>query len=276
MSAAVMAVVLLGAGLHATWNVAVRAGSDRRRETALLAGMAALLAAALLPTQPWLRAAVWRHVAVSTVLHTFYFALMAEAYVRGGVALAYPLMRGVAPMLAMLAAWGLLGEGLTPGGAAGSLAICAGVALLARRRADAGERAAVLFALANAAVIAAYTVNDAVGARESGAPLAYALWVFVASAVPTLIWFARRGALRRPTAREALRSGGGAACSIAAYALTLWAMTRADVGPVAALRETSMLFGIVLARAVLGERPGPRGWAAAGAIAAGAAVLRLA
>ncbi|HET9018389.1 MAG TPA: DMT family transporter [Acetobacteraceae bacterium] len=276
MSAAVMAVVLLGAVLHATWNVAVRAGRDRRRETALLAAMAALLAAVLLPTQPWLRAAAWRHVAVSTVLHTFYFALMAEAYVRGGVALAYPLMRGVAPMLAMLAAWVLLGERLTPGGWAGSLAICAGVALLARRRVDAAERAAVLFALANAAVIAAYTVNDAVGARESGTPFGYALWVFLCSTPPTLIWLGRFGVLAWPTRTEALRSGGGAACSIAAYALTLWAMTRAHVAPVAALRETSMLFGIVLAYTVLGERPGARGWAAAGAIAAGAAVLRLA
>lgn len=271
-----MAVVLLGAVLHATWNVAVRAGRDRRRETALLAVMAALLAAALLPSQPWLRAAAWRHVALSMVLHTFYFALMAEAYVRGGVTLTYPLMRGVAPMLAMLAAWMLLGEHLTPGGWAGSIAICIGVALLARRRADAEERAAVLFALANAAVIAAYTVNDAVGARESGAPFGYALWVFMLSAPPTLIWLGRFGVLAWPTRVEAMRSAGGAACSIAAYALTLWAMTRADVAPVAALRETSMLFGILLARAVLGERPGARGWAAAGAIAAGAAVLRLA
>ena len=73
-----------------------------------------------------------------------------------------------------------------------------------------------------------------------------------------------------------LRTTGGALCSVIAYAVVLWAMTRAPVALVAALRETSMLFGIVLARVVLGERPGARGWAAAAAIAAGAAVLRLA
>ena len=271
-----MAAVLGGALLHAIWNVALRAGRDRRRETALLAGMAALLAAALLPSQPLPLPAAWPHVALSMALHGLYYALMAEAYARGGVALAYPLMRGVAPMLASLTAWLLLGERISAAGWTGIGAICLGVALLARRRADAGERAAVLFALANAVVIAGYTVNDAMGARDSGAPFGYALWVFVLSVVPTLAWLRRFGVLSLPSRRELIRSTGGAACSIAAYGLALWAMTRAEVAPVAALRETALLFGIVLARAVLGERPGKRGWAAAGAIAVGAAALRLA
>ena len=271
-----MAAVLLGALLHAVWNVAVRAGRDRRRETAWLAATAALIAAALLPAQVLPQPAAWRYAVISMLLHGVYYALMAEAYVRGGVALAYPLMRGVAPLLATLAAWLLLGERLTLPGWAGIGAISAGVALLARGRSDDRERSAVLFALANAVVIAAYTVNDAIGARVSGAPMAYALWVFVLSAAPALAWLGRFGVLSRPTRRELARSAGGAACSIASYALALWAMTRAEVAPVAALRETALLFGIVLARAVLGERPGARGWAAAGAIAAGAAVLRLA
>ena len=276
MSAAVMAAVLFGAVLHASWNVAIRAGGDRRRETALLAVAAALIAAAalLLLRQP--RLAAWPNLALSAALHGVYYALLAEAYTRGGVALAYPLMRGTAPMLTTLAAALLLGERLPVLGWAGIGAICAGVALLARRRGTAAERGAVPIALANAVVIAAYTVNDAIGARASAAPFAYALWVFLLSAVPTTLWLRRFGVLSRPTRAETLRAAGGAACSIGAYGLTLWAMTQAEVAPVAALRETAMLFGLVLARAVLGERPGVRGWAAAGAIALGAAVLRLA
>lgn len=271
-----MLAVLLGAALHAAWNVAIRAGGDRRRQTAQLSAASAILATLGLPLLPLPHPQAWPHVFASMALHGVYFALLAEAYTRGGVALAYPLMRGVAPALTTLAALLLLGEHLPPVGWAGIGAISVGVALLARRRGEAQERAAVLFALANAAVIATYTLNDAVGARLSGAPLAYTGWVFLLSSVPTLLWLARFGALRCPSRPETLRAVGGAACSIASYALALWAMTRTEVAPVAALRETAMLFGLVLARAVLGERPGARGWAAAGAIAAGAAMLRLA
>ncbi len=271
-----MAAVLLGAALHAAWNVAIRAGGDRRRETALVSVASALIAGAGLTLVRLPAPQAWPHAAISMALHTVYYALLAEAYTHGGVALAYPLMRGTAPMLATLAAWALLGERLSWTGWAGIGGICAGVILLARHRGGAQERAAVLFALANAVVIACYTVNDAIGARVSGSPVGYALAVFVLSAAPPLLWLRRFGALRPPTRPEALRASGGAACSIGAYALALWAMTLADVAPVAALRETAMLCGRGRARAVRGERPGARGWAAAGAIAAGAAMLRLA
>jgi drug/metabolite transporter (DMT)-like permease len=271
-----MLAVLAGALLHAAWNVAIRAGGDRRRETALLAIAAAAWAAAALPFLSQPLPASWPNLIVTAALHGVYYALIAEAYARGGVALAYPIMRGSAPMLTTLGAWMLLGERLPPLGWAGIGGICAGVVMLARPRGGTAGHAAVPFALANAVVIAAYTVNDAIGARASSAPFAYALWTFLLSVVPTALWLGRFGVLRTPTAREAVRAAGGAACSIGSYGLALWAMTRADVAPVAALRETAMLFGIVLARVVLGERPGARGWAAAGAIAAGAAVLRLA
>lgn len=276
MSAIVMAAVLGGAVLHAAWNVAIRAGGDRRRETALLAFAAAVLAAAVLPFLRQPLAAAWPNLALSAALHGVYFALIAETYARGGVALTYPLMRGSAPMLTTLAASLWLGERLRPAGWAGIGAICVGVVLLARRRGAPGEREAAVFALGNAVVIAAYTMTDALGARASGAPYAYTLWVFLLSAAPSVAWLHRFGVLHRPSLPEALRGAGGAACSIGAYALTLWAMTRAEVAPVSALRETAMLFGLLFARLALGERPGGRGWAAAGAIALGAAALRLA
>ncbi len=110
LSAPVVAVVLLSATLHAGWNVAVRAGGDRRRETALLVAGGSLIAFVLLPFLPLLPVAAWPYLLVSSVLNGLYFVLIAEAYAHGGVALAYPLMRGVAPMLTLIAAWLLLGE----------------------------------------------------------------------------------------------------------------------------------------------------------------------
>jgi drug/metabolite transporter (DMT)-like permease len=242
---AALAAVLLGAVLHASWNLAVRAGRDRRRETMLVVAGAAVLAVAALPFLPQPRAAAWPFLAVSAVLHVVYFALIAEAYSHGEVSLAYPLMRGTAPMLTAILAWAVLGEEISAAGWLGIATICGGVALMAHRKGVAGERAAIRVALANAVVIAAYTLNDATGAPE---------------------W---------PSRAEWLRGAGGGACSIGAYALALWAMTVAPVAPVAALREASMLFGIVLARVFLGERPGRRRWGAAATIAAGAIILRL-
>jgi drug/metabolite transporter (DMT)-like permease len=272
----VVGAVLLGAGLHATWNVGIRAGADRRRETALLLGGAAAIAALALPFLPGAAAGAVPFLIASVLLHVLYFALVAEAYARGGVSLAYPLMRGTAPMLATLIAWGALGEDLPPLGWAGICAISAGVVTLARRRGERAERIAVLVALGNAVVIALYTVNDALGARTSGSPFAYALWIFLLTALPAIVWLNRGRGWRLPGPAEALRGFGGGACTTGAYALALWAMAHAAVAPVAALRETSMLFGIVLARLALGERPGWRGWAGAGLIAAGAGILRLA
>jgi drug/metabolite transporter (DMT)-like permease len=276
LSAQVVAVVLLAAVLHAGWNVAVRAGSDRRRESLLLLGGGTLIAIVLLPFLPLPPLTAWPYLIVSSVLNGVFFILIAEAYAHGGVALAYPLMRGVAPMMTLFGAWLLLGEALPAAAWIGIATICGGVVLLSRRRGDAGEAAAVKFALMNAVVIATYTLNDSVGVRISREPLAYTLWLYPLSAVPTILWLCRKTPLRWPTSREAMRGVAGAAASIGAYSLVLWAITRAPVAPVAALRETSILIGVVLARLLLGERPGRRGWAGAVAIATGAAILRLA
>jgi drug/metabolite transporter (DMT)-like permease len=276
LSPHVVAAVLLAATLHAGWNVVVRAGSDRRRETALLLGGGAVIAVVVLPFLPVLPMSCWAYVLASSLLNGVYFILVAEAYAHGGVALAYPLMRGVAPMITLLAAWLLIGEALPAVAWVGIATICCGVLLLARRRGDAGEAASVKFALANAVVIAAYTLNDAIGVRISQAPLAYTLWLFPLSAIPTLLWLRRKTPLHPPSLREAARGLGGAGAGIGAYSLVLWAVTRAPVAPVAALRETSILIGVVLARLCLGERPGRRGWGGAVVIAAGAVILRLA
>jgi drug/metabolite transporter (DMT)-like permease len=275
-SSSVAAVVLGSAALHAAWNVALRRGADRRAGTAWLALTAGGISAMVLPFLPAPASASWPNIGISGLLHVVYYILVAEAYTHGGIALAYPLMRGIAPMLATLAGWALLGEALPALAWAGILSICAGVVLLARRRGEASERKAIGFALANAAVIAAYTLNDAIGGRASASPVAYTLWMEVVSAPFAVAWLWRGRLSAFPNRAALLRAGGGAACSLATYALAVWAMTQAPVAIVAALRETSMLFALMLARVFLHERPGWRGWAAAAVIAGGAALLRLA
>jgi drug/metabolite transporter (DMT)-like permease len=270
-----LAAVLGSAVLHAGWNVAVRRQSDRRREMALMVAGGAAICAAVLPFLPAPARDSWPYIGISAVLHVAYFILIGEAYSRGGVSLAYPLMRGSAPVLTAVFALLVLGEALSAVGWAGVLGISAGVVLMARRSGGPGETAAVPFALANAVVIAAYTLNDAVGARASLSPVAYTLWIEPLAMVPALAWLLRGRPVRLPSRPEMLRGLAGGGCSMAAYSVALWAMTIAPVAPVAAARETAMLFGVAFARLFLGERPGVRGWIAAGTIAAGAAVLRL-
>jgi len=276
LPAHVIGVVLLSATLHAGWNIAVRAGSDRRRETLLLLGGGTLLAIVLLPFLPRLPAASWPYVIVSSLANGLYFILIAEAYSSGGVSLAYPLMRGVAPMMTLIAAWLVLKEALPVAGWVGVTAICGGVILMARRQGNAAESRTVRLALSNAVVISVYTLNDAVGVRLSQTPFTYALWLFPLSAVPTVWWLRRSTCLDLPSLPETARGICGAGASIGAYALVLWAMTQAPVAPVAAFRETGILIGVILARVFLNERPGARGWGGAVAIATGAAILRLA
>lgn len=284
MSLDVMLVVLLGALLHASWNAVVKSGRDKLLDTVLVAAGAALIALALVPFLPAPAAASRPFLAASVAIHIGYFALVAAAYGAADMSFAYPLMRGTAPLLVALASGPLIGERLSPAAWAGVLLICGGVlglTLVYRRPVTGGgwPLAPTAFALGNAAVIAAYTLVDGAGVRLSGHALAYTLWILLLTAPPLLGWAAyRRGAavLRAHLrARWALGLVGGA-CTLGSYALGLWAMTRAPIAPVAALRETSILFGMGLAALVLKERFGPVRHAAAVTIVAGAVALRLA
>jgi drug/metabolite transporter (DMT)-like permease len=267
------------ASLHAAWNVGIRGGTDRRAATALLALASAVIGAIVLPFLPAPAAAAWPHLAVSAVLHIVYFNLVAEAYSLGAVSLTYPVMRGVAPALtATIAALGF-GEHLGVGGWGGLVLISFGVSLQAQRSGRPGESRALLIALINSVVVALYTVNDGLGARLSHSPVAYAVWTFVLPAIPTALVLLRGRIsllLTGDTAPSLLRRGvGGALCSMGAYTLALWAMTRAPIGAVAGLRETAMLFGVLYAWWFLAERPSQRRIAALVMIAIGAVILDL-
>lgn len=271
-----VAAVLVGAFLHAAWNVGIRGGSDRNHSAALLVGGAALIAAVLLPVLPAPHPEAYSYIARSSVLHIVYFTLVAKAYERAGLSLVYPAMRGTAPVLTALIAVIFLNEALNPAGWTGIVLISGGIALMARRGGTPGEQAGLAIALGNSIIIAAYTVNDALGARASEAPLSYTLWVFLLGAVPTVVLLHRGRRISWPSFSELRYGVGSGACSIASYALALWALTRAPIAPIAALRETSMVFGVILAYLFLGERPSRRGWTAVMAIIAGAVLLRLA
>lgn len=283
-----MLAVLCGAALHAGWNLLVKSAPDKRVDNALITLLAGAVAlpAALVVGAP--HGAAWPYLAASMLAHLGYYRALAGAYEHGELGQTYPIMRGLAPLLVALASAAFIGEAPVAAAWAGVLAIALGVALvgLAHPGQALQPGRALAFALANAAIIAAYTLIDGLGVRAEvgagGQALRYVLWLFVLNALPyplLVLWQSDAAARRlmRATARARWpRAALGGAASVASYAIALWAMTRAPVASVAALRETSVLFAALFGAALLRERLGWQRGLGTLVILAGVLALRLA
>jgi len=274
-----MTAVLFAALFHASWNAIVKSSPDKYLDTVMVTVGAALVSAATLPFLPPPAAESWPYLFASVVIHLAYFALVAAAYRTGEMSYVYPIMRGTAPLLTAVAAMLLLREPLGAGGWAGVLLISAGILLLAVNQWHRGrfEIHPTLFALGNAGVIVVYTLVDGVGTRLSGNAFSYVGWLLLLDGSLLLAYaLARRHQAlgQQVRARWHLALGGGV-CTWASYAIALWAMTRAPVAMVAALRETSVIFGTVIAAVLLREKFGAPRYAAALLVCAGAAALKI-
>ena len=174
--------VLLAALLHASWNAMIKGGSDVLLDTASIVAGAGLLALPFLLIVPVPNAASWPYIFASITTHLAYYFLMVNAYRTGELSLVYPLMRGVAPLITAVLGILWLRELPAPISWLGMLMISIGVIALALRPVGnapllAGHGRAVGFALANAAVIAVYTIIDGTGARLAGNPWSYIVWL---------------------------------------------------------------------------------------------------
>jgi len=282
----VVLAVLCGALLHASWNALIKSGNDKALDTALVHCLGAVVA---LPFALWVGPpppTAWPFIAASLLIHIGYYIALVGAYQHGELGLTYPIMRGFAPMLVALASGVFIGEAPTPVAWLGIAGITLGVALvgLAHPGEALHHRKALMFAFSNAAIIALYTVVDGRGVRASvvdtfGA-LRYVMTLFVLDGIayPTLVWLRRSSDGRREIVRYARQrwpvAALGGSASIGSYAIALWAMTRAPVASVAALRETSVLFAALLGTLLLKERFGMQRAVGTGVIVAGVMALR--
>ncbi|MGY0162649.1 EamA family transporter [Edwardsiella tarda] len=279
MTTAVFIAVLFAALLHASWNVLVKGGADRFVSVALVALFAGLTALPLLPLCAALPAAAWYWLALSVLVHTAYSLFLSRAYSHGDLGQMYPLARGCAPLLVMLLSLLLLRETPSFLATAGALILIGGVLLMAlhgaSRRPLSG--AALRDALLSALCTAGYTLTDGAGARAAGDALGYTLWLFALNGGVMLVWLwqrqgARTGYLIRSTWRRGLAGG---AMSLLAYGIVIWAMTQAPIGIVAALRESSVLFALLLSARLLHEPLGRARVTAALVILCGVLLTRL-
>lgn len=279
MSLAVSMAVLLAALLHASWNAMIKGGGDVLHDTAGIIVGAMLIGLPFLFVVPVPPAAAWPFIVASVTVHLAYYWLMISAYRVGDLSLVYPLMRGVAPLITAVAGIAVLGETPAPLAWLGMLLVSGGVFVLGYRAlGHAPSRAAVGFALANAAVIALYTLIDGHGARVSGNAWSYIVWLFVLDGIPFSLWMlaTRRASFiahLRTRSRRVLVGGG---LSAAAYAIAVWAMTKAPVALVASLRETSVLFATLIGARLLHERLSARRWGGVIAVVLGVLALKAA
>jgi phosphonate utilization associated putative membrane protein len=283
----VAAAVLFGALLHASWNALVKSSGDKQLDIALVHFLGAVAAAPLLLLAGLPPPAAWPYVGASLLIHVAYYVTLNGAYQHGDLGVTYPVMRGSAPLLVALGSAAVLDERLGPAAWAGVGAVTAGVLLvgLAHPGQALHHRRALGYALANAAVIACYTFVDGLGVRRSvaagGTAWSYVLLLFVLDGFPyPALVLARRSTQARQAIgayarrRWPLALLGGLA-SLGSYGIALWAMTRAPVAAVSALRETSVLFATLLSVAVLKERFGLQRLGGAAMIVGGVVALRL-
>jgi drug/metabolite transporter (DMT)-like permease len=276
MDPVVVAAALLSAFLHAAWNAAVKGSSDPRGAMAAQVVASGIIAAPLLAAVPLPGADVLPWLGASALFNLLAILTLLQGYSHGGFGFVYPLTRAVSPLLVTLLARILFGEKLSPTGIAGVILISAGVALFAAGRGQ-HRPAALAYALAAGAFSAAYAVCDAQGARLSPSVPGYAMAAMILNAVAYGAVHRLRGGSIGP-ALKANRGiailGSGAA--VLSYVLILWVWDRTPVAVGAALRDTSIVFGALIATAVLRERMTRVQIGAVIVVTLGACVLRFA
>jgi drug/metabolite transporter (DMT)-like permease len=275
----VFLLVLVAAFLHAAWNVQVKFNLDRFLALFLLQTTMGLFGIGLLLWAGPVTQVSIGYALLSGVLHTGYNLFLARSYQSGDLSLVYPLARGGAPFLTLLATLLVLREVPSALTVLGIVILLSGLlaAGLSGIRHKTVDGKTLFFAGGTAVFIAIYTVVDGLGGRISGNPLAYAGLVYIMDAS---FLFVTGMALRgRGIVQQVLPfwKGGllGAAASSAAYAIVIWAMAQAPIAAVAALRETSILFALLLSARFLREQLTLARGLGAVLIAVGAILLRL-
>ena len=278
MSIFILGAVLGAALLHAAWNGLVRLGASRVHAMMVLSAVQGIIGLAMAVSHAVPVPAAWPWLLASGIVHSAYKTFLTYAYEHGDLSRVYPLARGTAPLIVLVAEGLLFGEALTWPQGAGISVLGLGILMLATGVFTSGESRRLLpYAFGAAAATAGYSMLDGQGARVAGDTAAFVGWMFV---LDGLIFGAAMSGLR---GRQAWPAPGrvwmvgslGAAASYASYAIVVWAMTQAPIALVAAIRETSIVFGVLIGWLWFRERMTPTKAVSALMIATGVVITRL-
>ncbi|MFI0981342.1 EamA family transporter [Streptomyces sp. NPDC021093] len=279
MTPLVVAAVLVAALTHASWNAIAHHIKDQLVSFTLISGGGLLIGLVGALFVPFPAAEAWPYLILSAVLHVAYMMLLMRSFTLGDFGQMYPIARGTAP-LAVTALAAVFAHEIPSGWQLAGVAVACtglvGVALWGIK--GSGKKpqwAAIGAALATGLAIALYTTVDGLGVRASGTPLGYIAWLMVLEgiSIPVYALYRRRSRLAAQIKPFAVRGFIGAALSVVAYGLVLWAQTRAPLAPIAALRESSIIVGAAIGAIFLKERFGGPRIAAAGLMVVGIGLM---
>jgi len=278
MSATVFFAVLGAALLHASWNALIKSGGDKFTSMLIMTLLQGAFGGVVVIFHALPAADVWPWLFASAAFHSGYKMFLSYAYEQGDLSRVYPIARGAAPMIVLALSSFLLSDQLAALEIVGVVILGLGILLMARGVFANGEsRRLVPFAIGSAMMTAGYSIVDGLGARISGDAALYVAWMFFLDAVIfTPVCVALRGReVLKSTRRDWLLGAGAGAFSYAAYAIVVWAMTLAPIALVTALRETSILFAVLIGWILIGDRMDRGKAAAASLIVIGVVLTRL-
>src|SRR5229473_545341 len=282
----IVGLLLMAALMHASWNAILKSDqSDRLATFGVIMTTGTAMGLCAVPFLPWIEPAAWKYLASSVLIHVLYYTFLLKAYSYGDLSHTYPIARGLGPLLVALVSGRVIGEHLRVQDIVGVVLLSLGLIALAMplKRASgaaAGRHGlATLFAVLTGVTIAAYIIADGMGVRSAGPTLqhrlAYIAWLYVLDGPwllllaiwlrPAMVW----SHLRTNWWRGAV----GGVTSNVSYAIAIYALALGPMAHVAALRETSVLFGAVIGTLLLHERFGAQRVAAAFAIVAGLVLM---
>ena len=265
--------VILSAIAHAVWNALVKSAGDRTLTMVAIRTVGMMLGLVALPFVDWPAPESWKWLALTAAVMFAYYALLVRSYGVGDMSVVYPLARGLAPVLTTIAAFLEIGEALSTGQIAAVVMISIGI--MALSFGAGARRTAVGFALATGVSVATYSFFAGLGVRAAGTVLGFQACLEIVTGFGMLCYgvVVRRADLVIYARRHGAVGLFAGAVSVAGFLAYLVAARSLPLGPVSALRETSVIFGAVLGTLVLKEGFGPRRTAAAVLVTVGIVLL---
>jgi len=272
--------------MHASWNAILKSDeSDRLATFGVIMTTGTVMGLCAVPFLPWIDPAAWKYLVSSVLIHVLYYTFLLKAYSYGDLSHTYPIARGLGPLLVALVSGRFIGEHLRTQDIVGVLLLSFGLVSLAMPlrnvvpRPGSRHGLATLFAVLTGITIAAYIIADGLGVRSAGPTfehrLSYIAWLCVVEG-PWLLVLAM--VIRPKTVWTHLRQTwwrgviGGLIANVG-YGIAIYALVLGPMAHVAALRETSVLFGALMGTLLLGEPFGVRRVAAAFVIVVGLVLM---
>jgi drug/metabolite transporter (DMT)-like permease len=252
MSPLILSAVLFAALLHATWNALIKVSGDRLIIMGVTTATTSILVLPILFYLPLPAPESWPYLILSACVHTFYMLVLVRAYGLGDFAQVYPLSRGSAPLLTAILGFLILNESMELSELAGMLIIVVGIFALALETSGGVlqlSRPALFYSLLTGLCITAYSLVDGIGVRLSGNSLSFILWMFFLDGflVPLIAFTRRPRAVFLSTIKTVWKTGLLVSLlSTTGYAIIVWAFSQERIAPVAVLRETSVLFAMLI------------------------------